>query len=143
MKKNILILFIIIIVILVFDFIFVNREITLKESSLKNIFTLNNFDNVEIFFIDILGNEQGNLINMDKKNAFLNSIKDEKIKPIIFENPDKIKSSNAYRMIIKYNNTTYRLIIFSDNTIIVNNKRYSTENNLYEIISSIFDNTSL
>ena len=71
MKKNILILFIIIIVILVFAFIFVNREITLKESSLKNIFTLNNFDNVEIFFIDILGNEQENLINMDKKMLFL------------------------------------------------------------------------
>lgn len=142
MKKKNLIIFIIIIIILVIFFILSNREISIKESTLKKIFTLNNYENVEIFFIDIVGNKHESIDNKDKKILFLNSIKDERIKPI-FENPDKTNSNEAYRMLIEYNNKQYRLLIFSNNTLVINKKRYSTKNNLYEPVSSIFDNGSL
>ena len=44
MKKKNLIIFIFIIIILVIFFILSNREISIKESTLKKIFTLNNYE---------------------------------------------------------------------------------------------------
>ena len=135
------------------------------ENHLQNIVTNSKFmysalynfppNKVMEFFSDAglrLKTERGNRVfpSSDKSSDVINTLIDQmynySVKYKLNTAVERVEKINRIFYIYCNNNiiyTTYRLIIFSDNTIIVNNKRYSTENNLYEIISSMFDNTSL
>lgn len=137
MKKNVIIIFIILLFLIVAigTFLLINREITIGDSAIKEIFSFENVEDIDIIFIDILGNEQESIKDIDEKNSFLNAIKDEKIKPTVVDD-DKVLG-NSYRLLIKYNDKEYRMIISND-SITIKKKVYKTENNLYQKLSTIF-----
>ena len=125
------------------------------ENHLQNIVTNSKFmysalynfppNKVMEFFSDAglrLKTERGNRVfpSSDKSSDVINTLIDQmynySVKYKLNTAVERVEKINRIFYIYCNNNiiyTTYRLIIFSDNTIIVNNKRYSTENNLYEI----------
>lgn len=138
MKNNTKVIFILIIVIIIVIsiVIFLNRKITIKESSLSEIFKTENFEDIDIAFVGVLGNELASIDTVEEKIKFLDTIENEQIQPTFLN--DRTVVGDSYRFIIKYREKEYRLIV-SGGTVTIKNKIYKTSGNIYQKLYSIFN----
>lgn len=109
-----------------------------KETYLKDIYS-NNHESVKIVVLDILNVETSHILNEHEVNLFLNALKDENIK-YEFYRTDNILIGDKIKFRIYYENEKSVDVTITSNSVVINGKRYITENNFINLIQEIINN---
>lgn len=125
--------------ILVLSIVYITRvQKFSKEAYLKDIYS-NNHENVKIVVLDILNVETSHILNEHEVNLFLDTLKDENIK-YEFYRTDNILAGDKIKFRIYYENEKSVDVTITSNSIVINGKRYITENNFINLIQEIINN---
>lgn len=141
MKKRIVTIFSIIILVIAILGTFIlyfSRTHKIKDSyNFKSIYNEENYDNIQISFIDIFNNETTDVMSKEDVTILLNTLKDQNIK-YGFYTPSTAPTGGIFKL--KITNTTtgksFKCII-RKNTLKINEFIYDTENNIVELLDDV------
>lgn len=112
-----------------------------KETYLKNVYSNVDYKNVKIVVLDILDMETSHILDENEVNIFFNNLKEQNIK-YEFYRTDKILMGDKIKFRIYYESDKSVDVTITSNSIVINGKRYITENNFVKLIQEIIDNHS-
>lgn len=138
-KKLIIIISILVVLItLISVYFFSNRTIKLSDNyNFKKIYNSpQDMENIEIKILNIQYSKTTDISNKADISDIINMIKNEKITPNVGLGEATLGKSYLFSIKNKYNNNSVNIDITS-NQMSVNNKNYSTENNLLENLADI------
>lgn len=112
-----------------------------KENYLKNVYSNDDYKNIKIVVLDILDMETSHILDENEVNIFFNNLKEQNIQ-YEFYRTDKILMGDKIKFRIYYESDKSVDITITSNSIVINGKRYITENNFLKLIQEIIDNHS-
>lgn len=112
-----------------------------KENYLKNVYSNDDYKNIKIVVLDILDMETSHILDENEVNIFFNNLKEQNIK-YEFYRTDKILMGDKIKFRIYYESDKSVDVTITSNSIVINGKRYITENNFVKLIQEIIDNHS-
>ncbi|MDD2377199.1 MAG: hypothetical protein PHO88_07055 [Clostridia bacterium] len=139
-KKNIIMaITLIVLIILISCYFLFNRTMKLSENyNFKKIYdSKQNIENIEIKILDIKSNELTDITDAGDISEIINTIKEENITPNVRLGEALLGKAYLFRIKNKYNNNSVEVDI-TTNQLTIDNKTYTTENNLIESLNAVY-----